>query len=116
MNWAKSVDRTLIIAPWVDYNARSTTSQYPYFPWFKEFFDEDTFLQFNGGRVLDAADFLHHFRERWKSAQSTDGKGYIGYCGYRKPGATDDACMTFSVPKGPCALLLARPWELALAV
>ena len=39
MDYAKQIDRTLILSPWVDYNARTTTGQYPWFPWFKEYFE-----------------------------------------------------------------------------
>lgn len=39
MEYAQQIDRTLILPPWVDYNARTTTGQYPWFPWFKEYFE-----------------------------------------------------------------------------
>ena len=82
-------------APWVDYNARRGTGQYPWFPWFKEYFRMDTLAQYHDGRVIDMADFLHHFRGKWEEA------GVVGYCGYRKDGDKSDGCMKFSVPKGP---------------
>ena len=103
MDVAEKSGRTLIIAPWVDYNARATTGQYPWFPWFKEYFRMDTMADFNGGKVIDAADFIYHFRGKWKAATAKEGDGYVGFCSYVKPDAApgDQECMTFSAPKGP---------------
>ena len=95
LDYARAIDRTLILAPWVDYNARRGTGQYPWFPWFKEYFDVDALRQYHGGRVIDMPDFLHHFRDRWEEA------GVTGFCAYRKPDDDTDGCMTYSVPKGP---------------
>ena len=82
-------------APWVDYNARKGTGQYPWFPWFKEYFSVEELQRYHDGRVIDMADFLYHYRERWSEV------GVVGFCGYRKKDDTSDDCMAYSVPKGP---------------
>ena len=79
----------------MDYNARQGTGQYPWFPWFKEYFSVEELQRYHGGRVIDMADFLYHYRERWSEA------GVVGFCGYRKAGDTSNDCMAYSVPKGP---------------
>ena len=98
-------DRTLVLAPWVDYNAGSTTGMYPWFPWFKEYFRVDTLGQtFHGGKVIDMADFLYHYRDRWAAAKSKEGDGFVGFCSYETTKMAEEkgeTCMTYSVPKGP---------------
>ena len=86
-------------APWVDYNARRGTGQYPWFPWFKEYFSVEALQRgYHDGRLIDMADFLHHYRSKW---EEDEGGGLVGFCGYRKAGDSSDDCMAYSVPKGP---------------
>jgi hypothetical protein len=47
MDYATQVDRTLILPPWVDYNAKKTTGKYPWFPWFKEYFNVDKLAKYH---------------------------------------------------------------------
>ena len=77
MEYAKRLNRTMILGPWIEYNAKRETGKYPYFPAFEEIFSISKVSQYH--RAIDAYQFMNLFGERWKSV------GMIGFAVYEGP-------------------------------
>ena len=87
MEYAKQIDRTAVVGPWIEYNVKHETGQYPYFPAFSEFFDVERLGEYH--RAIDMNDFLHFFADRWKEA------GVVGYS------ALGESNFAGGAPRGP---------------
>ena len=71
MEVAKALNRTMVLGPWIEYNARQETGQYPYFPRFTDFFRLDSIQSYH--RAIDAMDFVRKFGDQWQQV------GVVGF-------------------------------------
>lgn len=66
---AKALNRTLVLPPWAEYNAKRETGKYPYFPRFTDFFQLAAVQGYH--RAIDAYDFVDLYKTEWTQAGLT---------------------------------------------
>ena len=71
IDYAKRLNRTAILPPWVEYNAQPETGQYPYYPAFAEFFSVGAIRRHH--RAIDADVFMERHGAKWRAL------GMVGY-------------------------------------